>query len=116
MEEKILNVLVNLQSDFCDMKNDISEIKKDVSGMKVEINEMKQDISGMKVEINEMKQDIKGLHVRMDALETKVDEIDKKHESNYIELRRLRQIDSNNIARILELQTQMFRSQQRMYA
>ena len=102
MEEKILNVLVNLQSDFCDMKNDISEIKKDVSGMKVEINEMKQDI--------------KGLHVRMDKLETKVDEIDKKHESNYIELRRLRQIDSNNIAKILELQTQMFRSQQRMYA
>lgn len=84
MEEKILNVLVSMQSDFYDMKNDINDIKKDVSGMKVEINEMKQDI--------------KQLNVRMDRLETKVDEIDKKHESNYIELRRQRQIDSNNLA------------------
>ena len=102
MEEKILNVLVNLQSDFCDMKNDICEIKKDISGMKVEINEMKQDI--------------KDLNIRVDNLEIKVDQNNKIHENNYIELRKLRQIDSNNIAKILELQTQMLNNQQKMYA
>lgn len=52
----------------------------------------------------------------MDRLEAKVDDIDKKHDKNYIELRNQRQIDSNNIAKILSIQTEMLKKQDRMYA
>ena len=88
MEEKILNVLISMQSDICDMKSDIKE----------------------------MKQDIKQLNQRMDRLEEKVDKNDAKHDRNYIELRNQRQIDSNNIAQILNIQTQMLKNQDKMYA
>lgn len=81
MEEKILNILISMQSDIC-----------------------------------EMKQDIKQLNQRMDRLEVKVDDIDKKHDKNYIELRNQRQIDSNNIAKILSIQTEMLKRQDRMSA
>ena len=91
MEEKILNVLISMQSDICDMKSDISNMKSD---------------------IKEMKQDIKQLNERVDRLE----EADKKHNQHYIRLINQRQIDSNNIAQILNIQTQMLRNQEKMYA
>lgn len=91
MEEKILNVLISMQSDICDMKSDICNIKSD---------------------IKEMKQDIKQLNKRVDRLE----EADKQHNQHYIQLINQRQIDSNNIAQILNIQTQMLRNQEKMYA
>lgn len=103
MEEKILNVLISMQSDICNMKSDICN--------------MKSDICDMKSDIKEMKQDIKQLKERVDVLEEKVDMIDQKHDKNYIELRNQRQIDSNNIAKILNVQTQMrVMLENRMYA
>ena len=56
------------------------------------------------------------LEVRMDKHESKVDDMDKKHEKNYIQLINQRQIDSNNIAQILNIQTQMLKNQEKMYA
>lgn len=91
MEEKILNVLISMQSDICDMKSDIKE----------------------------MKQDIKQLNERVDRLEVKVDrleEADKQHNQHYIQLIKQRQIDSNNIAQFLYIQTQMLKNQDEMYA
>ena len=84
MEEKILNVLISMQSDICDMKSDLKE----------------------------MKQDIKQLNERVDRLE----EADKQYNQHYIQLINQRQIDSNNIAQILNIQTQMLRNQEKMYA
>lgn len=98
MEEKILNVLISVQSDICDMKSDIRN--------------MKSDICNMKSDIKEMKQDIKQLNKRVDRLE----EADKQHNQHYIQLIKQRQIDSNNIAQILYIQTQMLKNQNEMYA
>ena len=56
------------------------------------------------------------LEERMDKLERKVDDNDKKHDNYYIQLINQRQIDSNNIAQILNIQTQMLRNQDKMYA
>lgn len=96
MEEKILNILISMQSDICDMKSDISEMKSD---------------------IKQLKQRMDRLEERMDKLEENVSIIDQKHDRNYIELKNQRQIDSNNIAKILNLQTQMINKlDNRMYA
>lgn len=88
MEEKILNILISMQSDICEMKQDIKQLN----------------------------QRMDRLEVKVDNLEKKVDDIDKKHDKNYIELRNQRQIDSNNIAKILSIQTEMLKRQDRMYA
>ena len=95
MEEKILNVLISVQSDICDMKSDIKEMKQD---------------------IKQLNQRMGRIEERMDRLEEKVDNNDAKHDKNYIELRNQRQIDSNNIAKILSIQTQMLKNQDKMYA
>ena len=102
MEEKILNVLVSMQSDILNMQSDISDMKSDMK-------EMKQDIK-------KLDQRVDRLEVKVDNLEKKVDDIDKKHEKHYIQLRNQRQIDSNNIAQILNIQTQMLKNQDKMYA
>lgn len=103
MEEKILNILINMQSDVCDMKNNI--------------NEMKSDISEMKRDIRQLKQRMDRLEKRMDNLEENSKITDQKHDRNYIELKNQRQIDSNNIAKILNLQTQIINKlDNRMYA
>ena len=91
MEEKILNVLISVQSDICDMKSDICNMKSD---------------------IKEMKQDIKILNERVD----RVEEADKQYNQHYIQLINQRQIDSNNIAQILNIQTQMLKNQDKRYA
>ena len=95
MEEKILNVLISMQSDMCEMKSDIKEIKQDIKKLDEKVTRLEE---------------------RMDSLEEKVEQNDKKHDRNYIELRNQRQIDSNNIAKILEIQTQILNRQERMYA
>ena len=95
MEEKILNVLISVQSDICDMKSDIKEIKQDIKQLNERVDRLEE---------------------RMDNLEKKVDDSDKKHDNHYIQLINQRQIDSNNIAQILNIQTQMLRNQDKMYA
>lgn len=47
-EEKILEILSQIQKDQSAMKDDISGLKTDVSGMKTEISEMKSDMSEVK--------------------------------------------------------------------
>lgn len=95
MEEKILNVLISMQSDICDMKSDIKEMKQDIKILNERVDRLEK---------------------RMDKLERKVDDNDKKHDNYYIQLINQRQIDSNNIAQILNIQTQMLRNQDKMYA
>ena len=102
MEEKILNVLISMQSDICDMKSDICNMKSD-------IKEIKQDIKQLNERVDRLEE-------RMDKLEKKVEDSDRKHDKHYIQLINQRQIDSNNIAQILNIQTQMLRNQEKMYA
>ena len=95
MEEKILNVLISIQSDVLDIKADVKQLNQRMDRLEERMDRLEE---------------------RMDRLEEKVDGIDKKHDNNYIELRNQRQIDSNNIAKILSIQTKLLKNEDRMYA
>ena len=60
-EEKILEILFQIQKDQSDMRADITGMKSDISGLKTEVADMKSDISGLKTEVADMKSDISGL-------------------------------------------------------
>lgn len=102
MEEKILTILISMQSDIC-------EIKQDVKELKVRMDKLEQRMDRLEERVDR-------LEARVDSLEENMKEIDKKHDRNYDELRKQRMIDSNNIAQILNMQTQLMKMFDKKYA
>lgn len=84
MEEKILEVVLDIQATQIEMKKEQQEMKKEQQEMKKEQREMKKQYQGIK---NQQE----GMMAKIEKLEE------------------LRRIDSINIAKILEVQTQQFR-------
>lgn len=93
MEEKILTILINIQSDIC-------EIKQDVKELKVRMDKLEQ-------RMDKLEERVDRLEGRVDSIEANMKEMDQKHDRNYDELRKQRIIDSNNIAQILNMQTKL---------
>lgn len=60
-EEKILEMLANMQVDMNDMRADIIDMRADINGIHTDINGMKADMNGMKADINELKTDVSNL-------------------------------------------------------
>jgi chromosome segregation ATPase len=93
MLTQIIKIVGSMQSDFQEMKGDISglksevqEMKVDISGLKSEVQEMKVDISGLKSEVQEMKGDIKGLKSELQDLKFDIQEERLKNEERHKEV------------------------------
>jgi archaellum component FlaC len=67
MDNKILELMEKLYSEFSSFKNDMTT---EVKGIKKALNDVKEDLSGLK-------QDIKTLNARMDDIELTVKDISK---------------------------------------
>ena len=58
MEDKILDILLNMQNDISTIKNDQAIIKEDVSGLKEDVSGLKEDVSGLKEDVSGLKEDV----------------------------------------------------------
>ena len=56
MEEKILSVLTQIQTDVSSLKDDIATLKEDVSYLKTEMTSVKEDVTYLKDEMEVVKE------------------------------------------------------------
>mgnify|MGYP002581958797 CR=1 FL=1 len=66
-EEKILEMLGQMQTDISGIKSDQAAMKADIAGIKTEQAAMRADIAGIKTEQAAMKADIAGIKTRLDV-------------------------------------------------
>ena len=95
----------------------MDRLEERMDRLEEKVDRLEERMDRLEVKVDRLEERMDRLEVKVDRLEEKVDCIDQKHDRNYIELRNQRQIDSNNIAKILNLQTQMMNKlDNRMYA
>ena len=82
-EEKILNLLQEMQSDMQHMQSDITDMKTEITGMKTEITGMKTEITGMKTEITGMKTEITGMKTEITDIKASQNRLEKKLDDVY---------------------------------
>ena len=109
MEEKILTVLINIQSDICEMKQDIKQLN-------VRMDRLERRMDKLEERMDKIEERMDKIEERMNEIAENVKEIDQKHDKNYDELRKQRIIDSNNIAQILNMQTELMKNFNKKYA
>ena len=68
-EEKILEILGNIQTDISGLKSDVSGLKTDVSGLKTDVSGLKTDVSGLKTDVADLKSDVADLRDRVVKIE-----------------------------------------------
>ena len=66
-EEKILEMLGQMQADISGIKSDQAAMKADIADIKTEQAAMRADIAGIKTEQAAMKADIAGIKTRLDV-------------------------------------------------
>lgn len=69
MDEKILNILLDIKTDIGGLKKDVEELKAGQADIRDDIVEIKDDIVEMKGDIVEMKGDIVEVKGRLGTLE-----------------------------------------------
>ena len=74
-EQKMLEILAQMQADISEVKSDVSELKGDVSELKGDVSELKGDVSSLKQGQIEMNGRMDKLDSRMSSMETDVREI-----------------------------------------
>lgn len=116
MEEKIIGILLDMQKDISDLKNEIvitnQKIDKVEENLKEDMKIMEQ---GIRKDMKKMEQSIrKDMKIIEENLRQEIKFVDEKLSkqieqlSDQIEeLRKQRYIDSHNIAKILEYQIEM---------
>jgi len=57
-EEKILQILTQMQGDISDIKADVSELKADVAVLKHDVSELRADVEVLKHDVSALKGDI----------------------------------------------------------
>lgn len=119
MQEKMLQVLMSIQNNVNDMKTEIYEMKKDVSILKKDVETLKKKVK--KLNENDMYSVSENKKLQKDVKELKQEVNDLKRNESKLsvqndELRYLRQMDSNIILQILEVQKQMTKKQEVKYA
>ena len=94
MEEKILSILLSMQSDITTikddqaiMKEDISKVKKDVSGLKEDVSGLKEDMAGVKKEQKTMRKKMETLQKTVNSIQAEQKEMKKTQEDMLEELR-----------------------------
>lgn len=114
MEEKILNILLDMQIDMKDLKTRVINIEEnEIPSMKASIKNIEEnEIPNIKTSINDLtitvrniaKKEIPAIKKSIKNLTVSV----KNIENNELpKIRQQRLIDSNNIAKILNLQTEL---------
>ena len=114
MDEKVMNILLDMHKDIKDIKEkEIPTMKEDIKGIKVEIKEINGRLTSIeKKELPEIKENMKQMDKRLYNIESKElpvikSKVDQIIDKEIPSLRQQRMIDSNNIAKILELQTEI---------
>ncbi|MCD8502775.1 MAG: hypothetical protein LRY71_15305 [Bacillaceae bacterium] len=77
MEKQILELLLNLKSEFTEMKSDMTSMKSDMTSMKSEITEIKSEMSNMKTDMADFKNE---MHDRFDHVDAKLEGVGHQFE------------------------------------
>lgn len=82
MEEKMLDLMTKMYSEFVDFKKEtrenFSEIKKDVTDLKQDVTTLKADVSDLKQDVTTLKADVSGLKQDVKVLKNDVVRIENK--------------------------------------
>lgn len=109
MDNKILELLLNMQSDMKNVQKDIKDMQSDIKDIKDDINGVKDDINAVKSDISGVKSDINSINNRLDRLEFKVNDgfetLELLSENNSNELNRVKVKVSKLENRIKEINT-----------
>lgn len=54
-DEKILEILMQMQSDISDLKTGQAKLEQDVSDLKTDVADLKSDVSGLKTDVADLK-------------------------------------------------------------
>ena len=98
MEEKILEIVLNIQAIQIEMQKEQQEMKEAIKETQKEQQEMKETMQGMQKEQQEMQKEQQKMKNTQLSIIQRLDRLEE-----------LRRIDSINIAKILEVQVEQFR-------
>jgi len=62
-DDKILQLLTQIQSDISELKSDVAGLKQDVAGLKQDVAGLKQDVAGLKQDVAEIKK-VQAVHTQ----------------------------------------------------
>ena len=66
-EEKILEILTQMQQDISGLKVGQARLEADVSGLKADVSGLKADVSSLKTGQTKLEADVSGIKVRLDV-------------------------------------------------
>ena len=99
MEEKILNILMSMQKDISELKEDVGVLKENVSvlpKLQEDVGILKENVSGLQEDVGILKEDVSGLKGQVGGLRGDINE-----------LKEGQRIMKLNIATILEKQNEI---------
>jgi predicted nucleic acid-binding Zn-ribbon protein len=67
-EEKILEILGNIQADVSGLKTDVSGLKTDMTGMKADVSGLKTDVAEMKTDMTDLKERVIKIEVSQENI------------------------------------------------
>lgn len=69
-DEKILEILMQMQSDISDLKTGQAKLEQDVTDLKTGQAKLEQDVAGLKTNVADLKTDVAGLKTDVADLKT----------------------------------------------
>lgn len=69
-EEKILEILSQIQTDVSGLKQDVSNLKTDVSDLKQDVSTLKLDMTDVKQELTDVKQELTDVKQELTVVRT----------------------------------------------
>ena len=65
-EEKILEILVQMQTNITDLKSGQAQIRADIADLRTDVTTLKSEQAQMRADITELKTDVRALHNKME--------------------------------------------------
>ncbi|MBI3754099.1 MAG: hypothetical protein HY266_08685 [Deltaproteobacteria bacterium] len=58
MEERLVNILLDIKADIGGLKKDVGDMKKGQMRLEADVSELKADVSTLKADVSELKTDV----------------------------------------------------------
>ena len=98
MEEEILSILLNMQTDITTIKNNQTIMKEDISGLKEDVSKLNEDMINVKEEQKNMAGKIDDLQKTVNSIQAEQRKMKKVQENILNELR----INNLKLAKVTE--------------
>ena len=78
-DEKIIQILTQIQGDVSYLKNDVSELKNDVSELKHDVSKLKNDVFKLQGDVSDLKQGQDRLEAGQERIDERLDLLEVDH-------------------------------------